>query len=491
MPSQIEAIRKIKLQKVQALRKSGVEPYPEIHDVPVSLDVVKKQFDELTMSQKKYYIAGRVMARREHGGAVFVDINDGSETLQLHVKQDVVQEQLFVFFLHYVDIGDIIESYGSFFITRRGEQTQEVHRFRILAKALLPLPEKWHGLSDTEERFRKRYLDLLMNEKVREVFYMRSAIIRTMRTFLEKEGFLEVETPILQTISGGAIARPFKTKMHALHMDLYLRISPELYLKRLIVGGFQKVYEIGRSFRNEGMDATHNPEFTEMECYVAYENEKHMMARVERFMHYTIDTLYPHLHGELTYQGHTIHILKTFRVAHFNDLLQTATGMDYDTVTLAQMQRKAKEYKVEIPKGGGKGKIADALYKVLVRPSLIQPTFLIDHPLELSPLAKQKMDQVSCASRFQLIIGGTEMMNGYAELNDPTEQSKRFKAQSILAKKGDAEAPLPDEEFVEALAYGLPPTAGLGIGIERFIMFFTDMHSIREVMLFPTMKSKK
>jgi len=473
------------------MRAGGTEPYPEARFTPTQIRTALKQFDELVVGQKQLRIAGRVMGRREHGASTFVDLYDGTGKIQVYLKQDALGVDQYKFFLDFADIGDFIETSGPFFITRKGEQTQEAHEFSIISKALLPLPEKWHGLSDTDERFRKRYLDLLMNEKVRSVFRTRSLIIGSMRAFLQQEGFLEVETPILQAVPGGAIARPFKTKMNALRMDLYLRIAPELYLKRLLVGGFDKVYEIGRCFRNEGMDATHNPDFTMMECYAAYENGADMMARTERMVRHVIALAHPSAHSQIEREGKTIDFKAEFSVAEFGELLKQYAGIDYDTATTAQLAKKAQEFGVDIPKGVGKGKIADELYKTLIRPKLIRPTFLVHHPLELSPLARRAGNHFSNAARFQLIAGGLEIANGYSELNDPMEQRERFKAQAALKKKGDEEAQSSDEEFVEALEYGMPPAAGLGIGIERLVALLTDMHSIREVILFPTMRQKK
>lgn len=490
MISNLAQIKKVKLKKADALRAVGVEPYPALSERPLAISAAQKRFEELVISQKKSRIAGRIMARREHGGSTFLDLYDGSGKIQLHFKQDILTPDTYGFFLTHINIGDFIETFGSFFITRRGEQTQEVHEYSLLAKALLPLPEKWHGLSDTDERFRKRHLDLLMNEKVREVFVRRSIIVKALREFLESDGFMEVETPILQTLPGGAIARPFKTKLNALRMDLYLRVAPELYLKRLLVGGFDKVYEIGRCFRNEGMDATHNPDFTMMECYAAYENDAHMMARVENLMRFIVAKTDPAAHLQIKREGKMIDFQGAFSVVEFKALILKYAGIDYDAATAGDMAKKAKELKVAVPKGAGKGKIADELYKTLARPHIFHPTFLVRHPLELSPLAKQTQDDPSKAARFQLVAGGMEVANGYAELNDPQEQYMRFKAQAAFARKGDKEAQPVDMEFVEALEQGMPPAAGLGIGIERLVALLTDMHSVREVMLFPTMKPK-
>ncbi|OGD31898.1 lysine--tRNA ligase [Candidatus Azambacteria bacterium RIFCSPHIGHO2_02_FULL_52_12] len=491
MRTGLAKVKKVKLQKIEALAKSGVAAYPDIKHRPTEIAEVKKRFDELVISQKKVRVAGRIMAKREHGGSTFVSVNDGSGTLQLYMKQDLLGVDRYQFFLDYFDVGDFVESLGPVFITRRGEQTQEAHEFSLLAKAVAPLPEKWHGLADVDERYRKRYLDLLMNEDVRAIFLKRSRAVKAMRDFLEADGFLEVETPILQTIPGGAIAEPFKTRLNALRMDLYLRVAPELYLKRLLVGGFPKVYEIGRCFRNEGMDATHNPDFTMMECYEAYANYEHMMERVERMVRFVVQAVLPDNHLEIERDGKLIDFKSSFDVAVFSDLLKRHAHIDYDAVSAAELAKKAKELKITIPKGAGKGKIADEIYKTLVRPNILQPTFMIHHPLELSPLAKQLPGDASKVARFQLVAAGMEIANGYSELNDPAEQAERFRAQEKTRTKGDKEAQRMDKDFIEALEYGMPPAAGLGVGVERLVALLTGAHSIREVMLFPTMRPKK
>lgn len=491
MTTGLGKVKKVKLAKIDALKKAGVKIYPDVNERPDTILSVKKHFEELVISQKNTHLAGRIMAKREHGGSTFVVLDDGSETIQLYFKQDLLGVEQYQLFLDNFDIGDFVDAKGPVFITRRGEQTQEVRSFFMLAKALLPLPEKWHGLADVDERFRKRYLDLLMNEDVRSIFVKRSATVKAMRTFLESEGFMEVETPILQTVPGGAIAEPFKTKLNALHMDLYMRVAPELYLKRLLVGGFQKVYEIGRCFRNEGMDATHNPDFTMMECYDAYASYKHMMERVERMIRFIVENVLPHNHLEIERDGKVIDFKSKFDVISFGDLLKKYADINYDDLTEAQLAKKAKSLKIKLGKGAGKGKIADEIYKVLVRPNIIQPTFMIYHPLELSPLAKLLPDDNTKVARFQLIVAGMEIANGYSELNDPIDQAARFKDQEKTRKHGDKEAQRMDEDFVEALEYGMPPAAGLGVGIERLVALLTGAHSVREVMLFPTMRPKK
>ncbi|MEK7067035.1 MAG: lysine--tRNA ligase, partial [Patescibacteria group bacterium] len=489
--SNLVKIKKVKLDKIEALRKKGIEPYPEINEEIIPIAVARKQFDDLVLSQKKIYLAGRVMAKREHGGSTFIDLYDGTAKVQVYLKQDSLGPDKYKLLLDYIDMGDFIASRGSFFITRKGEQTQELSDFIILSKAVLPLPEKWHGLADVEERFRKRYLDLLMNEEVTAKFIKRSQIIRALRKFLEQESFMEVETPILQTIPGGALAKPFKTRLNALKMDLHLRVAPELYLKRLLVGGYPRVYEIGRCFRNEGMDATHNPDFTMLECYAAYKNYQDFMDMTEKLIKSLITDVLPGSGFQIERDGQIIGFQQKFVRAEMTELIKKHTGIDYDILSVAELSKEAKKLKIKIPKGAGKGKIADEIYKEMVRPHLVQPTFVINHPIELSPLAKKLTDNPTKTARFQLVVAGMEIANAYSELNDPQEQLERFKIQEKIAKKGDEEAQRMDMDFIEALEYGMPPAAGLGIGIERLVALFTNSHSIRETMLFPTMRPKK
>src|SRR3989338_689575 len=392
MRTGLAKVKKVKLQKIEALDKRGVAAYPDIKHRPTEIAEVKKRFDELVISQKKVRVAGRIMAKREHGGSTFVSVNDGSGTLQLYMKQDLLGVDRYQFFLDYFDVGDFVESSGPVFITRRGEQTQEAHEFSLLAKAVAPLPEKWHGLAAVDERYRKRYLDLLMNEDVRAIFLKRSRAVKAMRDFLEADGFLEVETPILQTIPGGAIAEPFKTRLNALRMDLYLRVAQELYLKRLLVGGFPKVYEIGRCFRNEGMDATHNPDFTMMECYAAYKNYQDFMDMTEKLIKSLITDVLPGSGFQIERDGHIIGFQQKFARTEMTELIKKHTGIDYDILSVSELIKEAKKLKIKIPKGAGKGKIADEIYKEMVRPHFVQPTFVINHPIELSPLAKKLAD---------------------------------------------------------------------------------------------------
>ena len=370
--------------------------------------------------------------------------------------------------------------------TKKEERTLEVEKYRLLSKALLPLPEKWHGLQDVEERYRKRYLDFIFNPEVKKKIETRTAIVREIRQILDENNFLEVETPVLQTLAGGANAEPFETHLDTLNLDLYLRIAPELYLKRLLVGGFERVYEFAKNFRNEGMDRDHNPEFTMLEFYVAYWDYEKMMTFLEKMMEQVATKISsPHLETPFLSD-----FKRPYPRVTFNDLFKKYTGIDYDEADEETLVKKAKELEIKIEKTMTKGNVADEIYKKVARPKIVEPTFLIDHPLELSPLAKKIEKDPEHVSRFQLIAGGTEVMNGFSELNDPLDQRERFEEQEKIAKKGNKEAHRFDEDFVEALEYGMPPAAGVGIGIDRLAALLTDSHSVREIIAFPLMKPK-
>ena len=358
----------------------------------------------------------------------------------------------------------------------------------MLAKSLLPLPEKWHGLKDIEERYRKRYLDLIFNPEVKERFETRSKIIKEIRNFLEKEGFLEVETPILQLLYGGAKAKPFKTHLNALNLDLYLRISPELYLKRLLVGGFEKIYEIGKCFRNEGVDKYHNPDFTMLEFYWAYASYKDLMKLNENVFRAILKRVFGKV--KISYGGDTIDFKIPWQRIEFSDLLLKGVQVKYEDLNRNALLKKAKELEIEIPEGADKAVIADEIYKKICRPQIIQPTFVLHHPLGFQPLAKQLAKNPQKLANFQLIIGGMEIVNAFSELNDSIEQRRRLKEHEKLFKQGFEEAQRSDEEFLEALEYGMPPAAGFGMGIDRLVALLTNSHSLREVILFPTMRPK-
>jgi len=493
----LEDIRNERIKKAEILKNKGFDPYPASVSRTHLVEEVLDKFGAFVKSGKKAAVVGRIVSKREHGGSTFADLCDASGKIQLYFKRDILGEG-YVLFTNTADIGDFLEIEGRCFKTKKGEKTIEVLAWRMLAKSLRPLPEKWHGLQDVEERFRKRYLDLLMNEEVRVRFETRSKIIFSIRRWMEDNGFLEVETPMLHSIPGGALAKPFKTHHHALDLDLYLRIAPELYLKRLLVGGFEKIFEMGKNFRNEGIDATHNPEFTMLECYAAYWDEEAMMKFVEDLF-LSLAKIYKRGEGA---GGKKFAWKKPFSRITFADLLSRYAQIhDYHSQSREAVAARAKQLGIEIAPHYSKGKIADEIYKKICRPYLIQPTFVTNHPYEISPLAKANLNltpvrgveswsESAETRRFQLIIGGMELANGFAELNDPLEQRKRFEAQEKEREGGEEEAQRMDEDYIEALEYGMPPAAGLGVGIDRVVMLFTDAKNIREVLLFPTMRPK-
>lgn len=484
----LEELRIERIRKLALLREKGIDPYPaETHRSHLVSELLAK-FGALMRSKKKVIIAGRVMAKREHGGSAFLDIHDHTGKLQVYGKEDVLGGENYLLLIETVDIGDILEIEGTLFKTKREEETLEATAWRMLSKSLLPLPEKWHGLQDVEERFRKRYLDLLMNEEVRVRFILRSAIIKAIRSFFDKEGFMEVETPFLHPIVGGALAKPFVTHQNALDVDLYLRVAPELYLKRLLVGGFEKIYELGKNFRNEGIDAEHNPEFTSIEWYAAYWDEERMMECTEYAMRYILK--HSCVNDPFSFNGKEISFAKSFVRMEFKEVLQRyALISDFPRETSESLATRARQLGIEVSPHESKGKIADEIYKKICRAYLVQPTFILHHPLDISPLAKcaSNPDEVR---RFQLVAGGLEIVNAFAELNDPLDQRERFIEQEHTREKGDREAHPFDGDFVEALEYGMPPAAGAAIGIDRLVMLLTDAKNIKEVLLFPTMRPK-
>lgn len=483
----LDDFRQERVRKLEQLRKANVDPYPakswRTHAVKEALD----QFDTLSQEQRRVVLNGRVRAHREHGGATFLNIEDESGTIQLLIRKDTIGDVQYQLFNETIDVGDFIEAYGFLFLTKRGERTLEIEKYRMLTKSLLPLPDKWHGLQDVEDRFRKRYLDLLFNPDVREKFKKRTAIIQAIRGFLNRSGFMEVVTPTLQPLYGGASARPFKTHMHALDIDLFLRIAPELYLKRLLVGGFEKVFEFTTNFRNEGMDRDHNPEFSALEFYAAYKDLDWAMLFTEQMFEESLREVFGGT--TISYQGQEVHFKAPFIRATFNELLKQYVGIDYDFADEEDLRAKAKELGIKTDKTVTKGGLGDELFKKAIRPQLIQPTFVTDWPAELLPLAK-RTENPDYVAAFQFFAGGFELIKAFTELNDPIDQRERFGAQEENRGKGDEEAQRMDEDFVEALEYGMPPAAGWGLGLDRFIMLLTDAHSIREVILFPTMKPK-
>lgn len=488
----LEDIKKIRLEKLERLKKAGVEPYPAKTGRTCGAAEALENFDEWQKSEKKIVLAGRLTALREHGGSTFGRVDGGGAKIQIYLKKDELGEKEYVFFLENFDIGDFVEVAGVLFLTKKGEKTLKVSGAKMLAKSLLPLPEKWHGLQDVEERFRKRYLDLAMNEEVKARFIARSKIINEIRNFLVGNGYLEVETPILQALPGGALARPFKTRHNALDIDLYLRVAPELFLKRLLVGGFEKVFEIGRNFRNEGIDHTHNPEFTMLEGYAAYEDYEGLMIFIEKMF----SRLVQKISGSETieYKGQKINFNspagESWPRLDFSEMLSKYAKIDYDKESREGLAEKAEELGLKIEKSDTKGKIADEIYKKICRQNLIQPVFLINHPLEISPLAKKIEKNPQKVQRFQVVAGGIELVNAFSELNDPIDQKERMLAQEKIREAGEAEVQRFDEDFIEALEHGMPPAAGFGVGIDRLVMLLTGVDNVKEVIFFPTMRPK-
>jgi lysyl-tRNA synthetase class 2 len=457
-----------------------------------SIKEIKDKYD-LPPKEEELSLAGRIITLRPMGKAIFGHIQDLLGKIQIYIRKDNVGEENFKFIKKYIDVGDIVGVKGKLFRTQTGELTVEVKELKLLSKCLHPLPEKWHGIKDIEVRYRQRYLDLIANPKAREIFLMRSKLISAIREFMNKYGFIEVETPILQPIASGANAKPFVTYHNYLEQNLYLRIAPELYLKRLIVGGFPKVFEIGKNFRNEGVDTTHNPEFTMMEFYSAYWDYNDLMKFTEEMFSYIIEKV---LGGksEIEFEGMKINLRPPFKVIGYFDILQEKTGKDKDfflRAPLNELLQLAKEVGVEKIKVQTRAKIIDKIFEKVAEEELIQPTFVIDFPKILSPLAKTHREDEDLVERFELIIGKMEIANAYTELNDPKEQYKRFMEQLKEKQAGDEEAMEIDKDFIKALEYGMPPTGGEGIGIDRLAMLLAGVNSIREVILFPAQSVKE
>ena len=479
---------RIRLEKLTALKESGKNPY-EITKFPVSIlaKEIRERFDEL--ENETVQIAGRITSWRDMGKANFIDIRDGSDRMQVYVKIDEIGEDVFKEFKTW-DLGDIVGITGFVFKTRRGEISVHAKEITLLSKSLLPLPEKWHGLKDKEERYRKRYLDLIANPEVKNTFVTRSLILREIRSYLDNLGYLEVDTPVLHTLEIGAAARPFVTHHNALDIDMYLRIETELYLKRLIVGGFDRVYEVGRIFRNEGMDATHNPEFTSIEMYQAYTDYYGMMDLIENM--YRTVTLKICGTDTVSYQGKEIAVGKPWERLTMIEAVKKYADVDFaDWATDEDARAAAKAKNVELEKKDAtKGDVLIAFFETFVEDNLIQPTIIYDYPVENSPLAKRKPSDPAFTERFEYFINGCEFGNAFSELNDPIDQRARFTKQVEEKRAQGANAEI-DEDFLTALEYGLPPTGGLGMGLDRFVMLLTDSASIRDVLLFPTMKPEK
>lgn len=478
-----------RIKKLGELRQSGVEPFGSTYSAEDHASELHEKCNTLTKEALetdpvRCSLAGRIVAMRDFGKAAFAHIQDATGKTQVYFKKDMLGDQFSL--LKKLDIGDIIGLRGKLFRTKTNELTVEVEDFIILTKSLRPLPEKWHGLKDIETRYRQRYVDLIVNPEVRQVFVKKSMIIKGIRDFLEAKGFIEVETPMLQPIPGGATARPFKTHHNALGVDLFLRIAPELYLKRLLVGGYERVYELNRNFRNEGISTKHNPEFTMLEFYIAYRDYHFLMSFTEELIPFIAEKTLGTLHVQ--YEDHVIDLTPPWpRIPMLDALVQK--GVPREILHDSEKAKAwAKENGVAIEKGAGLGKILDEIFKEKVEPELIQPTFIIDHPVELSPLAKRKPDNPDLVERFELFITSREIANAFSELHDPLDQKQRFLAQVEAKAQGDEEAHSMDEDFIRALEYGMPPAAGEGIGIDRLVMLLTNSPSIRDVILFPQLK---
>lgn len=477
----------VRRQKLDKLREMGIEPYGEkFHVTHYAADIIGR-FDAL--EGQTVALAGRLMTVRAHGKASFANLQDESGQVQIYVRMDDVGENSYQVF-ELLDIGDIVGLQGELFRTRRGEVTVAVKEFRLLAKSLKPLPEKWHGLTNVDLRYRQRYLDLIVNPEVKHVFILRSRIVQEMRDFLNKQGFLEVETPVMHTIAGGASARPFITHHNALDMNLYLRIATELHLKRLIVGGMDKVYELGRIFRNEGISTKHNPEFTSVEIYQAQADYQDMMNLTEELISSVAQKVLGIM--KVPFQGRELDVTPPWPRLSMIEAIKKFAGIDFTQIDTDEAAfLAAKEKGLAIKPGTPRGEIMNEVFEEFVESNLDQPTFIYDYPIEVSPLAKRKADDPTMTYRFEAFMAGSEIANAFTELNDPIDQRQRFEQQTAKRAAGDEEAHMSDEDFLQSLEYGMPPTGGLGIGIDRLVMMLTDSPSIRDVILFPTMRPRE
>lgn len=484
----LNEMMKVRREKMEEFRAMGVPPFGHRYDVTDYAEPIKEKYAYLEGDEEggEVRIAGRLMAIRGHGKASFCTLNDRTGNIQVYFKIDVLGEDKYKNQFKKLDIGDIVGIRGIVFKTHRGEVTVRVEDFDLLSKSLRPLPEKFHGLQDVDIRYRQRYLDLIMNPEVRETFRKRTKIIQSIRSYLDARDYLEVETPVLSTIAGGAAARPFVTHHNALDIDLYLRIATELNLKRLVIGGFDRVYEMGRVFRNEGMDVRHNPEFTTIEFYQAYADYTDMMDITEGIVVNAAKSVLGT--PVINYQGVEIDLSKVKRIS-MNDAVKEATGKDFlSCETVEEARKMADEIGVPYEQRHGIGGILNQAFEEKVEETLMQPTFITGHPTEISPLAKRNPEDPRITDRFEFFIYGRELANGFTELNDPIDQEGRFLDQLKQREAGDDEAHVMDRDYITAMEYGLPPTGGVGIGIDRLVMLLTDAPSIRDVLLFPTMK---
>ncbi len=474
-----------RMESLDRIRAQGIDPYPptyhRTHTAKQAVALFERQEKDADVLPDQVSLAGRIVARRPMGKAAFIDLRDGSGKIQLYFCSNSLGEERYQRLKDF-DIGDIIGVSGKLFRTHSGEVTVDVSDFTMLCKSLQPLPEKWHGLTEVEKRYRQRYLDLISNQEVRDVFQVRTRIIAAMRKFLDERGFLEVETPVLQPTASGALAQPFATHHQALDEELYLRIALELYLKRLIIGGFDKVYEIGRTFRNEGISTKHNPEFTMLESYEAYADYQDVMHMVEEMVGYIAQEVLGK--AQVEFAGTILDFSHPWQRLPLRQAIEERCGIDFESYSDADsLRERMRQIGMEVDPSKGVGGLIDDLISTFVEPNLIQPTFLLDYPVEMSPLAKRKPGSDRLVERFEAFAGVMEIANAFTELNDPIEQRERFRQQ----QKGEE---IPDEDFLRALEYGMPPTGGLGLGIDRLVMLLTNQQSIREVILFPQLRTK-
>ena len=482
---ELNELMAVRRDKLRDLIELGIDPFGEKFERTHTAQEILDRFDEL--ENQDTVIAGRIMSMRTHGKATFADLMDHTGRIQLYFRVNTLGEEGYAL-LNKLDLGDILGINGKIFRTKRGEISVEVHSMKFLSKSLRPLPSKWHGLKDIDLRYRQRYVDLIVNPGVREVFETRSKIIQSIRNFLNGRGYIEVETPMLHVIAGGAAARPFTTHHNALDMDLYLRIAPELYLKRLLVGGFDRVFEMGKMFRNEGISTKHNPEFTMCELYMAYGDASDMMKITEE--------IYAHIAQEvvgstkIVFQGQEIDLTPPWPRIPMLEAIKQYSGVDLTGLSDAEARQAAKDKGLDVEENASFANVLDEFFDTFVEPKLIQPVFITDHPVEVSPLAKRKKDNPNLTDRFEPFIVTWEVGNGFTELNDPIDQEQRFRQQVEQRESGDDEAHMMDEDYIHALEYGMPPAGGLGLGIDRMVMLFTDSPSIRDVLLFPHMRPR-
>ncbi len=487
----INTLREDRIKEIEELRSRNIDPFGQRFEGKKPVEKIIRQFNEMITgepSDEKVVVAGRIKALRRHGKAAFADLEDQTGKIQIYVKSNLIGENSFEIFKK-ISVGDIIGITGAVFKTRTGELTVLANHFTLLCKSIRTLPEKWHGLTDTEIRYRKRYLDLISNPDVRDVFIKRSRIIKYIRDFLDNKGYLEVETPVLQPIPGGATATPFVTHHLSLHRDLYLKIAPELYLKRLLVGGIEKVYELNRNFRNEGISTKHNPEFTMLELYEAYADYHSMMEIAEEMICHVLKQL--KMPFVVPYLGENIDFNPPWKRLTMYEAIQSITGIEAEILDDQKVAGIIRKYQLEIPEDSPKGEVMNELFEREVEPTLIQPTFITDYPIEVSPLSKQKPDSEHLVERFELFINCMEIANAFTELNDPLEQKRRFLQQAKNKSKGEINQNFVDYDYIEALEYGMPPAGGMGVGIDRLVMLLTNHESIREVILFPQLKKKE